>query len=196
MSVSWQSGLLRGDPAPTGTPTVLKWGGSLFARPDWPADLRTLLATIAPPATLVVGGGPLLDGLRLIDLVRPGPPAAVHWLAVDAMGLTARLVAAEAGLPLTAFPADRGVVVLDVAAWLRGAGCRADLPAGWDVTSDSIAAAVARSLRASLLLAKSVAPPSVGGDLGLLAAADWVDRHFPVAARTLATIAWAAPTGT
>jgi aspartokinase-like uncharacterized kinase len=196
MSQPWQRGLLRGDSRATGAPTVLKWGGSLFARPSWPADLHELLVKTAPPPTLVVGGGPLVDGLRLIDRVRPGPPAAAHWLAVDAMGLTARLVAAEAGLPLTALPADRGVVVLDVAAWLRGAGCRADLPAGWEVTSDSIAAAVAQSCRATLLLAKSVGPPGVGGDLAALAARDWVDPHFPLAARTLATIAWAAPAST
>ena len=195
MSVSWHSGLLRGDPAPPGTPTVLKWGGSLFARSSWPADLRTLLATTASPTTLVVGGGPLVDGLRMIDRAHPGSPAAFHWLAIDAMGLTARLVAAEIGLPLTAFPAAHDVVVLDVPAWLRGASCHSDLPAGWEVTSDSIAATVARSRHAALLLAKSMAPPSVGGDLDLLAAADWVDRHFPVAARTLTTIGWTVPVG-
>lgn len=195
MSRTWQRGLLRGDSRAAGAPLVIKWGGSLFARPSWPADLRGLLATTAPPATLVVGGGPLVDGLRLIDRVRPGPPAAAHWLAVDAMGLTARLVAAEAGLPLTASPADRGLVVLDVPAWLRGAGCRAGLPAGWEVTSDSIAAAVARSGHATLLLAKSVGPPGVDGDLAALAAAGWVDPHFPLAARTLAAIAWAVPAG-
>jgi hypothetical protein len=131
----------------------------------------------------------------MIDRAHPGSPAAFHWLAIDAMGLTARLVAAEIGLPLTAFPAAHDVVILDVPAWLRGASCHSDLPAGWEVTSDSIAATVARSRHAALLLAKSMAPPSVGGDLDLLAAADWVDRHFPVAARTLTTIGWTVPVG-
>lgn len=196
MNDGWSRGSLRGDVPSAGQPTVLKWGGSLLTRPSWPTDLRALVTTATEPTTLIVGGGAVVDGLRTIDRVRPGPPAALHWLAIDAMSLTARLVAAEAGLPLTGHPADRGVVVLDVAAWLRNAGRRADLPAGWQVTSDSISAAAAASCGAALLLAKSVRPPVAAGDLDSLAAAGWVDRQFPEAARLLKTIAWAAPAET
>lgn len=196
MSALWHRGLLCGAAPPADRPTVIKWGGSLFARPSWPDDLRALLATVGSTTTLIVGGGPLVEGLRTIDRIRTGPAAAMHWLAIDAMSLTARLLAAEAGLPLTAQPADRGLVVLDVGAWLRIAGRHTDLPAGWQVSSDSIAAAVAGCHDATLLLAKSVRPPDSGSDLDSLAAAGWVDGQFPRAARALKTIAWAAPAET
>jgi len=67
---------------------------------------------------------------------------------------------------------------------------------GWEVTSDSIAAHVAAAYGGELLLVKSVPPPSLPASqnqLEALAAAGWVDSHFPSAAAGLATISWAAP---
>jgi aspartokinase-like uncharacterized kinase len=72
-------------------------------------------------------------------------------------------------------------------------GHRDTLPIGWRVTSDSIAAAVAATVGAELILAKRVPPPGPASDLESLAAAGWVDEHFPTAARGLGGIGWAAP---
>ena len=144
---------------------------------------------------LVVGGGAVVDGLRSLDNALPQSPQLMHDLAIDAMRLTARLVAAAMNVPMAAAPPeDDGVAVLDVPAWL-GIGSRATtLPVGWQVTSDAIAARVAVEHGGSLLLAKSVPPPPCPGDqLATLAQAGWVDEHFPVAARPLVTIEWAAP---
>jgi hypothetical protein len=122
----------------------------------------------------------------------------MHALAIDGMRMTGRLVAAALSLPMATTVADAApVAVLDVPAWLA-VGRRADsLPAGWDVTSDTIAARIAVDHGWPLLLVKSVPPPpcpaGVEDRLAALAAADWVDPHFRITAEPLGRIDWAAP---
>lgn len=193
MTAAWQRGTLRADPThPVGK--VVKVGGSVLGLPDWPRLLAELIAPRGDATTaplLVVGGGRVVDGLREIDAATPRPSALMHDLAIDAMSLTARIVADALGLPVVSMATEAGV--LDAAGWLRCTGQAKHLPAGWDVTSDSIAALVAAETRRGLLLAKRTPPPEGGHDLERLAAAGWVDAHFPVAAATVATITWAAP---
>jgi hypothetical protein len=145
------------------------------------------VAATAGPRVLVVGGGPVVDGLRAIDAAAPRPAGVMHWLAIEALGITARLVAEATGLPLAAAPDTRDIVVLDVPRWLR---LDPRLPECWHVTSDSIAAVVAARAGGGLLLAKS-GPPSTT-DLRHLAAAGWVDAHFPEVAGAAGRITWAA----
>ena len=199
MSRRWQSGILR-EPASgvrAGTPLVIKLGGSLLARPTWPDDVGALVTQVERPALVVVGGGRIVDALRRIDDTAPRPPAVMHRLAIDCLGLTARLVADALGLPLTVGPRENArLAVLDTPSWLDAGdaeGTRlARLPVGWHVTSDSIAALVATVHGGGLLLAKSAAPPGRETDLGRLADRGWVDDHFPSAAATLEDITWAA----
>jgi 5-(aminomethyl)-3-furanmethanol phosphate kinase len=191
----WHRGTLRGTPSGDGRgPMVVKIGGSLLARPGWPAEVMVLLAEISPPWLVVAGGGRLVDALRAFDAAAPQPPELMHDLAIRCMGVTARLAAAALGLPLVveADPAAPATV-LDTAAWLGHAGRLAALPVGWHVTSDSIAAAVAADGGGRLFLVKSVPPPCPGPDLTALAAAGWVDDFFPMAAALLAEVHWAAP---
>ena len=171
---------------------MIKFGGSLLRRGGWPAALRALVGQVVAPTTIVVGGGGLVDGLRAIEAAHPLPAALTHRLAIDAMGLTAQLVAGATGFPLMAEPAaGADVVVLDATSWLAVGTRFADLPVGWHVTSDSIAAAVAAACDAALWLAKSEPPPA--GELECLARAGWVDDYFPIAAAPLGRIEWAAP---
>lgn len=194
MSEAWKRGLLRAVAFPREPRTVVKFGGSLLLRPTWPAELRGIVANCTGPTTVVVGGGPVVDGLRTIDAAGSADNAAMHRLAIDALAITARLAAEMTGLRLASAPADAGGgVILDTPAWLVESGRLASLPAGWHVTSDSIAATVAVAAAAGLLLVKSVPPPPVAGDLATLADHGWVDDHFPVAAATLGRIEWAAP---
>jgi len=198
MTQHWQRGLLRPvasgvAAAMPGAGVVVKLGGSLLARPAWPAAVQALCAELERPTLLVVGGGPVVDGLRTIDAVAALPTAVTHRLAIDALGLTARTVASAIGVPLTAHPHDTpGTAVLDTPRWLDDGRLDA-LPVGWHVTSDSIAALVALRLRRPLILAKSVPPPSSTTDLSALAHAGWIDPCFPAIATAVAWIEWAAP---
>lgn len=208
----WTFGTLPGesrDPAkhdPGGL--VVKFGGSLLARRDWPDLARDLLSGFAPatPCTFVVGGGAVVDGLRALDATVRGEDRLVHGLAIHGMGITARYVAGILGLPLVTLPLGGsgevrpgsppprcGGAVLDMAAWLGSTPRRqATIPPSWTVTSDTLAAHVAVEHRLGLLLAKSVAPPALGS-LEALAGAGWIDAAFPETARTAAGLSWCAP---
>jgi len=196
MTAVWMRGVIRATTDTAIPRTVIKFGGSLLVRPAWRDELRSLVADSNGPTTIVIGGGPLVDGLRAIDAAGPCSAEVMHRAAIDAMGITARLAAEAASLKLAAEPAcDERAVVLDVAAWLSLAGRYDDLPMGWHVTSDSIAAAVATACGAALVLAKSVPPPppQCTGSLASLAREGWVDDHFPIAAADLERIEWAVP---
>ena len=111
----WRGGVLRGLRGaddlslPVAGLVVLKVGGSLLSRPDWPALFASLMAACGSRSCcLVVGGGAVVDGLRVLDRAVPQSPQFMHDLAIDAMRLTARLVAAAMSLPLAATPPDDG----------------------------------------------------------------------------------------
>lgn len=166
---------------------LIKLGGSLLDWPELPSGFRRWLAE-QPPAVnvLLVGGGAIVDALRQLDRVHQLPAESSHWLAIEAMSLTARLafeLFPEACFAKDENPFDRptgSLVIFDAQPFLRADALRTDaLPIGWEVTSDSIAARVARRLEASeLVLLKSVsAPPSFS--LAQFAERGIVDAEFP-----------------
>jgi aspartokinase-like uncharacterized kinase len=134
---------------------VIKVGGSLAARPT---QLRCLMATLAGAsrrhALLVVpGGGGFADEVRRADRAFQLGESAAHWMAILAMDqygyLLADLVPGAVIVRSRRELVPHRLNVLAPSKWLR----RADpLPHSWDVTSDSIAAWVARTLRARRLL--------------------------------------------
>lgn len=203
-AVEWQWGDLREGGDPRGRPAlVVKLGGSLLARDDWPVLVRSLMLScesgtgldIARRMTFVVGGGSRVDVIRRLDRAIGLDAHVSHRLAIDAMGTTARLVAETMAWPLVV-SADgaAGPRILDVPRWLDADGRLERLPVGWHVTSDSIAAVVADEMSGDLLLLKSSPPPrSAGEAVAEAAAVGWVDEWFPIAATRLTRIAWAAP---
>jgi len=176
---------------------VLKLGGSLLG---W-SGLREALRRWreAKPAAcdlLVVGGGAAADWVREADRVHQLGDDVAHWLAIDAMQLNAALAAAiwpearwceslhqrkntEHGLQLLRpWPA-----LSDAEQGRFGT----PLPHSWDVTSDSIAAWVARAIGArELVLLKSSLPR--GDSMQMAIDAGYVDRHFATAARGIEAI--------
>jgi aspartokinase-like uncharacterized kinase len=200
-NASWQHGTIRRRSRGTAIsgPLVIKVGGSLLGRIDWPRLVGDLVREAAGDrgCLLVVGGGAVVESLRSSDAERPLPPEQTHRAAIDVMGATGWLVARLLGLPLVAEPPrppGHEPAVLDAPAWLGRDGRLEQLPVGWDVTSDAIAACVAASEGYGLLLAKSVPPPVMGeGDCQALAGHGWIDRYFPRAAESLEEIAWACP---
>jgi 5-(aminomethyl)-3-furanmethanol phosphate kinase len=163
---------------------VLKLGGSLL---NWPG-LREALRDwrIRFPSQhdlLIVGGGPAADWVREMDLVHQLGDDGSHQLAIQAMQLNSELAMqlwpeAErcdrlqdlGSAPLTIlfpWPALRDE---EQSHWGEV------LPHSWDVTSDSIAAWVARAIGArELVVMKSTSP---GG-------ADFVDPYFARAAHDI-----------
>ena len=134
---------------------VVKVGGSHGARPS---HLRRLMASLAGaarrhPLVVVPGGGSFADAVRDADRRFGLGDSAAHWMAILGMDQYGHLLAELApGAALVARRRElaRGRLnVLLPSAWFR----RVDpLPHSWDVTSDSIAAWLARALRARHLL--------------------------------------------
>ena len=138
-----------------GTRVVLKVGGSLSRRPRALRRLMSVLAKLARARTLVVvpGGGGFAEEVRRADRRFALRDSPAHWMAILAMDQYAHVLARLAGDAVVlrgreAIAAGR-LNVLALSAWLG----RADpLPHSWQVTSDSIAAWVARQLRAKMLV--------------------------------------------
>lgn len=154
---------------------VAKVGGSLYDDPRLGPGLRAWLAEQREPVTLVPGGGAFADAVRDVDRVHGLGEESAHWLAIRSLSVAAHFL--ETLLGQIALLPPPPVHVLDCYDFFR----RHDLaPHTWDVTTDSLAAAVASQLAArKLVLLKSVDIPPVSW--GEAAANGWVDPHFPTA---------------
>lgn len=142
-------------------PLVVKLGGSLHASPalvDWLAALKRYHR----PLTIVPGGGPFADAVRAAQPVMRYDDKTAHAMAVLAMEQYALALASrDDSLELAASreaiesAQARGRIAL----W-RPSGMVAaakDIAPSWEVTSDSLAAWLAKKTGAhALLLIKSV----------------------------------------
>ena len=98
---------------------VIKLGGSLLDWPGLAAAFRKWRALQTPMCDLVVvGGGELVESIRRFDVAHGLCEQEAHWLAIDAMSVSARLVAAllpEAKLQLRVQPCfELDLSILDV----------------------------------------------------------------------------------
>ncbi len=182
---------------------VIKLGGSLF---DWP-ELPRRWSEFAAAARIldrdermlvIAGGGAAADIVRMLDQIHGLGDLTAHRLALHAMDFSSAMLSAI--LPGTiavdhpdrlfdawsqeAIPILAPRRVLDE---LEIAG-KIALPASWDVTSDSIAAALAAYLGAHRLILLKSAPVPAGADLGEAVRLGLVDPMFPVAARELSRV--------
>lgn len=172
-------------------PYIVKIGGSLYSDTNLP-DLLARLIDANPRILIVPGGGRFADEIRELTHRFAIGDESAHWLAISAMDLAARfLQSVEPRIRVIDSPpdwlgsADRAQPSVIAVGCLRNTQWGDELPVGWHVTSDSIAAYVAKWTGASrLLLCKSV---GMQEPLRLeeAVAAGWVDPHFPVAAAGL-----------
>jgi len=152
---------------------VVKVGGSLYDDRRLGPGLRLWLSEQTAPVIIVPGGGLLADAVRGLDHVHSLGEEAAHWLAIRSLSVAAQFLESLIGRPQSRHP----IRVVDCHDFFR----RNDTtPHTWDVTSDSLAAAVsARTAARKLVLLKSVDMPPVPWPLA--AANGWVDPHFPTA---------------
>lgn len=183
---------------PTALPfRVVKLGGSLLDLPDLPARLAQWLPAQSPAHTvMIVGGGAWADHIRHMDRLHGVPETVAHGLCIDAMSITARLVAQWCPhsrlivhWPDLCYEREYdGVTIFDVQSFLREVEAQlpgVPLPHNWNVTSDSIAARVAELLRADelVLLKSTLSEPGASRVQSMHTGL--VDRHFPVAAHAI-----------
>lgn len=178
--------------------TIVKLGGSLLGQPDLDAWLSAMRSSNAP-VVIVPGGGPFADTVREAQRTIGFDDRAAHRMALLAMDQVAILLASRSGdFSLAATRAEMTDALTQgrIPVWLPSAMVLAapDVPASWDVTSDSLAAWLATALGATrLLLVKSrdVAGPVTARGL---ADAGIVDPLFPdFAWRSTAAIHVAGP---
>src|SRR5215470_17208654 len=137
-------------------PAVIKIGGSCA----FSLDLRRWTEAVAAcggRAVVVPGGGPFADAVREAQPKMGFDEAAAHHMAMLGMeqfgyalaSFDGRLTVADSMAGLRRALADDKVAV-----WLpaRMAMAAADIPASWQVTSDSLAVWLAGQLRAVRLL--------------------------------------------
>ncbi len=180
---------------------VIKIGGSLFDLPDLAARLSWLRDGLENTNSLIVcGGGAAANLVRDWDQTHHLGETAAHWLAIKAMMLNNQLLChllpdscmvASQAEAAAAWKMQR-VPILCAFTYLKQTASPpfADLPASWDVTSDSIAAWVTLTWPAEeLILLKSVALPE-NKTLSNLADAGLVDSYLPTLSDCLPTIRW------
>lgn len=163
---------------------VVKLGGSLLAAPqELRAWLRAIAETGCGRVVVVPGGGPFADAVRVAQTEHGFDARAAHRMALLAMEQCGLLLASleRSLVPSDTFAAMR-VALREggVPIWMphRAAADAADLPASWEVTSDSLAAWLAHQLGASALwvvksCAVSVQAPVQLAEMGI------VDASFP-----------------
>lgn len=184
---------------------IVKVGGSLLTMPDLLERMTNWLSGEPRFNTLlIVGGGPLVDSVRELAALREYDSEFLHWLCVDLLDTSFRLMAAQ--LPNAIAMATKAALDREMDQWRREGDCvpklgivsvsayyRQDeprtlpieLPLTWDTTTDSLSALLAHRTRADeLVLLKSCDVPA-DADWFELADRGVVDRAFPMASRGL-----------
>jgi aspartokinase-like uncharacterized kinase len=176
---------------------VVKVGGSLLDWPHLAEKLRAWLASQPLAQTLLIaGGGELAESIRRADQLHGLGETAAHWLCVDTLGVTAKMLAAILGGSqvgvFDSFPelsaAVPGTLVFDPGPFLHAAEPQfpgEPLPHDWSVTTDSIAARVAECWPAEELVLLKSGDPGLWTQFADLAECGYVDGHFPTVARRL-----------
>lgn len=149
---------------------IVKVGGSLFDMPDLALRLQAWLVKREQRVILVPGGGAMADLVRAWDQTHGVGEEKAHWLALQAMSLSAAFLAGllpggrvfrtldACGGPFDAEP----VPIADMYELCRESEQRGDaLPHSWDVTSDSLALWLAQRVKSTrLVLLKSMTIPA------------------------------------
>ncbi|WP_373280411.1 aminodeoxychorismate synthase component I [Methylogaea oryzae] len=186
-------------PSPSATVWVVKFGGSLTRSDALEGWLRALAAYGRGRVVIVPGGGPFADAVRVAQHSFAFGDRAAHAMALLAMHQYAWMLqglCSALSLEADVERLESRLAQGEAALWLPDLQQldAADVPASWNVTSDSLAAWLAARLGATdLLMVKSVA---VAADASLerLRADGVVDEAFAGYARSgVFKLHWAGP---
>lgn len=164
---------------------VVKLGGSLWNSDDLVSWLDALVISGCEQVVIVPGGGPFADQVRRSQARWDFNDKAAHHMALLAMEQYGQMLAAmrpEFKLVVSLGDIRQALSEGRIPVWLPSqlAACAQDIPASWEVTSDSLAAWLANALAAEhLLLIKSVQPAESVVSTAMLAERGWVDPLFP-----------------
>lgn len=162
---------------------VVKLGGSQAGSPHLEAWLDTLSAC-AGHVVLVPGGGPFAEAVRTAQAAIRFDDLAAHHMALLAMEQFGRALASlRPGFAVADSPAAIATALetgrVPIWAPLTMAARAPDIPASWDVTSDSLAAWLAGRLGARRLLLIKHGRVTGADTAGELAERGIVDSAFP-----------------
>ncbi len=163
---------------------VVKLGGSLANSEELPRWLDVISSAGAEKVVLVPGGGPWADEVREAQEREGFDDSVAHRKALRAMEHYGKVLA---GLRPNLVPAA-GIAEIhealgngQIAVWMPHEMVVADpsIPESWDVTSDSLAAWLAKQLNVStLLLVKSLKIDGPQPSIEELVRRGWVDPAF------------------
>ena len=162
---------------------IVKLGGSTAGRPVLRVWVDALAAA-GLPLVIVPGGGPFADQVREAQRRMGFSDQAAHAMAILAMEQFGHVIldGQERLAPARSLEEMRRALdVGQIPVWLPSAMALAaqDVPASWDITSDSLAASLAGRLDAeALLLIKQSIVFSESDDVDSLTAKGIVDAAF------------------
>jgi 5-(aminomethyl)-3-furanmethanol phosphate kinase len=163
---------------------VVKVGGSLYDLPDFRHRLTSFLGMIPEDRiVLIPGGGSMANTVRDWDRIHQLGEEVSHWLALRTLQVNAQLLKhflPDASIISSLTPLPSRINILDGYAFAeQDESSRDHLPHTWDVTTDAIAARIARLLKADrLILLKSVEYPR-GKGWSQVVRMGLVDTTFP-----------------
>lgn len=175
------------------TTWVIKLGGSLCGSDRLPVWLEALAET---RAVVVPGGGPFADQVRAAQSRWRFDDRTAHAMAILAMAQYGSMLAGICPRlrPASRFDELNAVVEAGgTAVWLPDPAHlpESEIPACWDVTSDSLAAWLAGRLGTQrLLLVKTAEIPKGDIPVEQCVASGWVDPAFPRFLQKSACEAW------
>lgn len=166
------------------TPWVVKLGGSLAGSAELSRWLDVLTSAGAGRIVLVPGGGPWANEVRAAQAREAFDDRVAHHKALRAMEQFGKVLAGMRTLLVPATDAGQMHAIRSVGqipVWMPYDMVVADtaIVESWDVTSDSLAAWLARRLDArGLLLLKSMQVDTPPPDVAELGRRGWVDAAF------------------
>ena len=165
---------------------IVKLGGSLAETMDLQSWLGVLACFGGGRVIIVPGGGPFANQVRRAQELWSFGDGAAHRMALLAMeqyglmmsGIRADIKPAGSRKALEDILDKAGVAVWMPSAMTAG---NPDIPESWDLTSDSLAAWLANTLKASMLmLVKSIHTGETDVSAVKLSGRGWVDPMFAV----------------